>query len=131
MSVGKALSSALFGLLLAAAPGTRAQAPGADPTRPPDAVPAQALDGGAADNQLQSVMIPKSGRARALIGGRWVVVGEKIGESTLVRVRPDGVDLKGPGGVEKLALTPLVEKKAAPAAKVATSTRGKQKKEAP
>ena len=87
----------------------------ADPTRPPDAVPVVAGDAGA-DQGLQSVMIPKSGRARALIGGRWVAVGEKIGESTLVRVRQDGVVLKGPAGTETIALTPSVAKTPVPVA---------------
>ncbi|HMX16946.1 MAG TPA: hypothetical protein PKD29_08855 [Rhodocyclaceae bacterium] len=106
------------------------QAPSADPTRPPDAVPALAGEA-SAEQGLQSVMIPKSGRARALIGGRWVAVGEKIGESVLVRVRQDGVVLRGPAGTETLALTPSVAKTPVQPAKAGKGRVAPGKKETP
>ncbi|MBL8488815.1 MAG: hypothetical protein JNK22_17250 [Rhodocyclaceae bacterium] len=130
----KPIGRALGGLFLLAAAGALvpafAQAPLADPTRPPDAVPVTAGDA-SADQGLQSVMIPKNGRARALIGGRWVAVGEKIGESTLVRVRQDGVVLKGPAGTETIALTPSVAKTPVPVARAGKTRVAPGKKETP
>ena len=59
---------------------------------------------------LESVMIPKKGRPLAVISGQTVRVGENYGESRLVRLNEREAVLEGPAGVERLQLTPGIEK---------------------
>ncbi len=82
----------------------------ADPTRPPPGVDrgAPAVEAGA--SLLQSVLIPKKGRPVAVIGGQTVPLGGKYGDSTLTAINEREVVLEGPDGVERLRLTPAVEK---------------------
>ena len=91
-----------------------------DPTRPPAAIePAlkgtATGEGGAAVVEarpmLTSVIIPVRGRARAIVDGRTLSVGDAFGERTVARISEAGVVLKGPQGTETLALTPGIEKK--------------------
>lgn len=101
----------------------------ADPTRPPPefaAAPTDAADAGAL--RLQSIVLPRSGRPRAVINGQVVALGEKLGEATLVKVSEGGVVLRGPLGVERLALTPEASK--TPGTKQAVNKAG-DKKERP
>lgn len=97
-------------LALIAAPAL-AQRVMADPTRPPGSV---VMDSQAAADVsgpvLQSVLIPKKGRPVAVIGGQQVRLGEKYGESRLVRLSEREAVLEGPSGTERLSLTPGVEK---------------------
>lgn len=107
------ISTALF--LLLAASGAFAQRATADPMRPPVGIaadPATSADGKELQTSLvlQSVVIPAKGKPIAIIGGQQVRLGEKIGENRLVRLNEREAVLDGPGGVELLALTPLVEK---------------------
>lgn len=83
----------------------------ADPTRPP-AGSSLALEGAgeAVGAVLQSVMIPKKGKPRALIGGQQVVLGGMYGESRLVSLTEREAVLEGPAGTEHLYLTPGIEK---------------------
>ena len=87
----------------------------ADPTRPPASW--LAADGGQPDGaeegglRLQSVLVRQSGRPVAVIGGRTVVLGERLGEARLVRVNEREAVLKGADGVTHLYLTPEVEKR--------------------
>lgn len=87
----------------------------ADPMRPPvtmavDSV-ATAEEGGASQAPvLQSVIMLRTGKPVAIIGGQQVRLGEKFGESRLVRLTERGAVLDGPGGIEHLLLTPLVQK---------------------
>lgn len=83
-----------------------------DPTRPPAGL---AQEGGQSDAAmlgpvLESVMIPGKGRPLAVISGRQVRLGEKYGDSRLVRVNEREAVLAGPSGVERLLLTPGIEK---------------------
>lgn len=82
----------------------------ADPTRPPPGVDrgAPAVEAGA--SLLQSVLIQKKGRPVAVIGGQTVPLGGKYGDSTLTAINEREVVLEGPDGVERLRLTPAVEK---------------------
>lgn len=102
--------AALFMLLLAlATPWAQAQL--ADPTQPPaglipDEVGVEVVTGPV----LQSVLIPRKGRAVAVIGGQQVHVGEMYGESRLIKLSEREAVLDGPGGVEHLMLTPGIEK---------------------
>lgn len=96
---------------LAAAPAF-AQSPLADPTRPPAGY-AQDGDSPAAvvsGPVLESVVIPKKGKPLAVISGRQVRLGEHYGESRLVRVNEREAVLDGPDGIERLPLTPGIEK---------------------
>lgn len=100
---------ALAGTAYAALPETLA-----DPTRPPATVAGG--DAGAMaevnPSRLTSVILPKQGgRPSAIIGGQVVPLGGKVGEARLVRVTESGAVLEGPEGVERLYLTPDVEKK--------------------
>lgn len=82
----------------------------ADPTRPPAALSQETPEEAAAVPILQSVVIPRKGRPVAVIGGQTVRVGEKFGESRLVRLSEREAVLEGPSGIERLPLTPDVEK---------------------
>lgn len=94
-----------------------ALAQSADPTRPPAAWLAPASDdaaksGGDAGGglRLQSVLMPQGGRPVAVIGGKTVPLGGKVGDATLVRLNEREAVLQGADGVTHLYLTPDVEK---------------------
>jgi MSHA biogenesis protein MshK len=102
--------------LVLLAMATSAGAQSADPTRPPAAW-LTAADTGQADAvvdgglRLQSVLVKQSGKPVAVIGGKTVVLGERLGEATLVRLNEREAVLKGADGVTHLYLTPEVEKR--------------------
>ncbi|MBX9963616.1 MAG: MSHA biogenesis protein MshK [Burkholderiales bacterium] len=88
-----------------------------DPTRPPaflfapadgDGPPAEASGG----LVLQSVLIAPNRRS-AIIGGRTLSVGDRLGDFTLVRVSEGEVQLRGPEGARTLKLFPAVTKRVA------------------
>ena len=83
-----------------------------DPTRPPAGLAQEGGQGDAAmlGSVLESVMLPGKGRPLAVISGRQVRLGEKYGDSRLVRVNEREAVLAGPSGVERLLLTPGIEK---------------------
>ena len=98
---------ALLALALPLAAGAQI----ADPTRPPVGVAETADDAGAvAGPVLQSVLIPKNGRPLAVIDGQQVRLGERLGERRLVKLSEREAVLDGPLGIERLQLTPGVEK---------------------
>lgn len=83
----------------------------ADPTLPPLGM-AGGMDGiGAGSTGLRSVILPKKGLASAVIDGQLVPVGGRVGEARLVLVTETEAVLEGPEGVERLYLTPDVDKK--------------------
>ncbi len=88
----------------------------ADPTRPPanwltPVGPAgQAAEGTADSLRLQSVLMPQGGKPVAIIGGKTVVLGGKVGEARLVRLNEYEAVLQGADGVTRLYMTPDVEK---------------------
>ena len=89
----------------------RAQALLSDPTRPPAGIASPETDtGGVTGPVLQSVMIPKKGKPIAVIGGQQVKLGELYGESRLIKLSEREAVLEGPGGIERLMLTPGIEK---------------------
>ena len=112
---GRLASGKWAGLLWAAglaisAPAL-AQAPLADPTRPPPGLVSESEGARAVSGPvLESVMIPKKGRPLAVISGQTVRVGENYGESRLLRLNEREAFLEGPAGVERLQLTPGIEK---------------------
>lgn len=96
-----------FGMLASA----QAQALLPDPTRPPAGVVASMPEAGEVTGPvLQSVLIPKKGRPVAVIGGQQVRLGEKYGESRLIKLSEWEAVLDGPSGIERLLLTPGIEK---------------------
>ena len=103
------LNRALLALCVLALPlAARAQL--ADPTRPPVGVRAAGGESGEPTGPvLQSVLIPKNGRPLAVIDGQQVRLGERYGESRLVKLSEREAVLDGPNGSERLRLTPDVE----------------------
>jgi MSHA biogenesis protein MshK len=85
-----------------------------DPTRPP-AVLGQAGDGGASSSEagrpvLQSVLI-SPGRTMAMISGRMVRVGDRVGEARVIKISETEVVLRNGKELETLKLFPGVEKR--------------------
>ena len=101
-------------ILLVFAPLAVAQT--ADPTRPPAnwVAPADgsetANDASAAGLRLQSVLMPQGGRPVAVIGGKTVALGGKVGGATLIRLNEREAVLQGADGTTRLYLTPDVQK---------------------
>lgn len=93
-----------------------ALAQSADPTRPPAnwlspaASVGQVADGASGGLRLQSVLMPQGGKPVAVIGGKMVVLGGKVGGATLVRLNEHEAVLQGADGVTHLYLTPDVQK---------------------
>ena len=83
-----------------------------DPTRPPAGFIQEGDSAGTVVTGpvLESVMIPKKGKPLAVISGQSVRLGEQYGESRLIRVNEREAVLEGPAGIERLALTPGIEK---------------------
>lgn len=106
----------LLGITVAVAMSAYAQT-SADPTRPPagfesgatsSAVPAPPANAG-----LQTIVRRTNGRPAAIINGRLVELGGRIGDARLVKVGEDSVVLQTPAGRETLRLTPGIEKQPA------------------
>lgn len=103
----------------------------ADPTRPPAAFSGGVTVTGeaAADaggSRLRSVKLPKRGKPSAVIDGKVVYLGGKIGDSKLTRITENEAVLTSQTGKETLYLTPDVSKKP-----VAGKTARQRKKETP
>ena len=91
--------------------GAQAQGALSDPTRPPAGLTAPTLDTvGETGPVLQSVVIPKKGKPVAVIGGKQVRLGELYGESRLIKLTEKEAVLEGAAGIERLMLTPGIEK---------------------
>ncbi len=110
-----------------------------DPTRPPNAVlramsikqggglaapaaPAALAASGAASGasaaaparrepRLMSVRVSAEHGNVALLDGRLVAVGDRVGDSTVVSIDDDGVVLRGAKGSQRLSLTPTASKR--------------------
>jgi len=86
----------------------------ADPTQPPglvQPVAATRTRSGAADAApvwplLQSVQVSASGSSSALIDGRVVRVGDRLGEMSVVAIDAQGILLRGSRYDQRLALLP-------------------------
>ncbi|HEX5802037.1 MAG TPA: hypothetical protein VFY24_03360 [Azospira sp.] len=102
----------LLALLLLGAPVGAADTPLDDPTQPPaGVVGADGSFAASAGFGLTSVFLPKKGRPFAVIDGQLVPLGGSVRGARLTRIAETGVVLEGPGGIERLYLTPDVEKK--------------------
>jgi hypothetical protein len=84
--------------------------PLADPTRPPAQGPAELRQSEAPSSRLQSVLI-SAGRSIAVIDGRAVHLGERVGDATLVSIEPSEVTLQRGAARERLTLLPLAVEK--------------------
>jgi MSHA biogenesis protein MshK len=82
-----------------------------DPTRPPSFSGDSGRSAAAAApaSRLQSVLI-SPGRKLAVIDGRTVALGERIGDATLFAIAPTEVTLQKGAGYQTLKLYPGVEK---------------------
>jgi MSHA biogenesis protein MshK len=94
---------------------TSALAQSADPTRPPVTWLAPVDDARSAgessgDLRLQSVLMRQGGRQVAVISGKTVALGGRLGGATLVRLNEREAVLQGVDGLTHLYLTPDVEK---------------------
>lgn len=107
MRAPRQLLIAAFGLLLSVA----ALAQVADPTRPANVPPA---DGEAATDGVQAIILRKTGRPSAIVGGQTVHVGDRLGDpqhgKQILKIRENAVVIKGEDGIETLRLHPLAEK---------------------
>ncbi|MBK9444935.1 MAG: hypothetical protein IPO00_01845 [Betaproteobacteria bacterium] len=107
------LSMTLPLVFVASALAADSATPLADPTQPPAAL--LGLDGTLStepiNSGLTSVLTPKKGKPTAVIGGQVVPLGGFVGEARLVRLSETEAVLEGPEGIERLYLTPDVEKK--------------------
>ncbi len=83
-----------------------------DPTRPPGAGDALGAGDAAlpAASRLQSVLISRARRV-AVIDGKTVAIGDKVGDATLVAIAETQVTLKRGEERETLKLYPGVERK--------------------
>jgi hypothetical protein len=99
-----------LGAVLALLPAVASAQITTDPTRPPTGFAAEAAEGAAAGNQLQSVMISPTRKA-AIINGVMVEQGQKYGDAVLMRVGEDEVVLRSGDSRQVLKLHPAVEKK--------------------
>lgn len=86
----------------------------ADPTRPPAALGSSAADSDKPEEPpaLQSVLISPQRRV-AIINGRSVQVGDKVGQARVARILENEVVLRDGKEVQVLKLFPQVEKKSA------------------
>ncbi len=89
----------------------------ADPTRPPanwlapveaTGLAADASAGGGL--RLQSVLMPQGGKPVAIIAGKTVPLGGRIGDARLVRLNEVEAVLQGADGVTHLYMSPDVKK---------------------
>jgi MSHA biogenesis protein MshK len=95
-------------LALATASGAFAQVL-QDPTRPPSASPS-VQDTKSESSRLQSVLI-SPGRKLAVIDGRTVTLGERVGDARVVAIAPAQVILQRGAEYQTLKLHPGIEKK--------------------
>lgn len=104
-------ATALLALALLSAPESRAQGL-ADPTRPPNfaGLPFGATPAAPSGPLLQSIVLsPK--RRLAVIDGKLVGIGDRVGDATLVAIEIDSVRLREGGGTRVLKLLPEVRKR--------------------
>jgi MSHA biogenesis protein MshK len=98
-----ALAAAMLG-------STPALAQLSDPTRPPDAVTAG--DGAATTGAsgVQTVIVRPRGKSVAVINGREVKVGDRIGDKRVLKISETEIVLKGESGREVIKVIPAITK---------------------
>lgn len=81
-----------------------------DPMRPPSSPAADLPRGEPHGSRLQSVLISPE-RKLAVIDGRTVKVGERVGDAVLIAIAPAQVTLQKGAAYQTLKLHPGIEKK--------------------
>ncbi|MGH8739596.1 MAG: MSHA biogenesis protein MshK [Burkholderiales bacterium] len=81
----------------------------ADPTRPPSFSGEVSRSAAAPASRLQSVLI-SPGRKLAVIDGRTVALGERVGDATVYAIAPNEVTLQKGAGYQTLKLFEGIEK---------------------
>ena len=101
-------------ILLAAATlyaGAALAQPLSDPTRPPAPASSAQRQGEPPRQRLQSVLI-SARRSIAVIDGRPVALGERVGDAKLIAIEPSEVTLERGAARERLTLLPsAIEKR--------------------
>lgn len=109
-----AMNFSLAVLAMVSASAACAQAPLADPTRPPQVAPSFARESAAAQSapatRLQSILISPT-RKLAVIDGHTVAVGGRVDEATVVQIAETHVTLRQGGELKTLELYPGIERK--------------------
>lgn len=101
----------LAGLLAVSAVSAQTLSVSGDPTRPPAHYVQKDEEAATVSGPvLDSVMLPKNGKPLAIISGQQVRLGEYYGENRLIRVTEHEAVFDGPAGIERLSLTPGIEK---------------------
>jgi hypothetical protein len=98
-------------LLAGLAASALALAQGADPMRPPEGA---ATDGGsvapAAQSGVQTVIVRPQGKSVAVINGKQVSVGDRLGDKRVVKISEREIVLNGDSGREVIKVMPAMEK---------------------
>ena len=99
-------------LLAGLAASGMALAQGGDPMRPPEGVAATDVAAGTSSVQsgVQTVIVRPKGKSVAVINGKQVSVGDKLGDKKVVKISEREIVLKGDGGREVIKVMPTVEK---------------------
>lgn len=88
-----------------------ALAQGADPMRPPEGA---TTDGGsvapAAQSGVQTVIVRPQGKSVAVINGKQVSVGDRLGDKRVVKISEREIVLNGDSGREVIKVMPAMEK---------------------
>ena len=95
--------------------------PEAGPARAPRAA-APAASAVASALRLQSVQTSSSGASSALLDGRLVRVGDRVGEQSVAVIDRHGLTLRGPRGEQRLSLLSGITQTASRSAAPATDT---------
>ena len=96
-----------------------------DPTRPPMVDPNSGGEAAPAVQRLQSTLLSK-GRRLAIIDGRTVALGDKVGDATLVALSESEAVLRRGDELERLRLLPGTDKKRSTAARSTAPASGEK-----
>jgi hypothetical protein len=86
------------------------------------AAPAASAPAAASPPRLQSVQTSNSGAASALLDGRLVRVGDRVGEQSVAAIDRRGLTLRGPRGEQRLSLLTGITQTASRSAAPVTDT---------
>lgn len=83
-----------------------------DPMRPPEGVVAGDGGGGMAAPQsgVQTVIVRPKGKSMAVINGKQVSIGDKLGDKKVVKISENEIVLKGDSGREVIKVMPTIVK---------------------
>jgi MSHA biogenesis protein MshK len=109
-----ARATATCGVLVATGVASGAAMAQADPTRPPDSSGAQPTGGGTVASmqtfEVKSILL-SGRRTEALIGDKFVRIGDAVGNAHVVKISEGEVVLRNENGLRTLKLFPGIEKR--------------------